>query len=184
MAKRTEIRISGFGGQGVVLTGVILARAAAIYDDIQATQNQSHGAESRGGACISDVVISREKIDYPMCAAPEVLVAMSPEAASKHVALMKPGGVLIIDEDMVPEPPDGGYSRLLKVPATRVAAEELQKRIVANMVMLGSLVAIEPVVSRDAIEQAVRASVPKGTEELNIQALRRGFELGEAAKDG
>ncbi len=182
MPGRKEVRLSGFGGQGVVLAGVILARAAAIYEDIQATQNQSHGAESRGGACISDVVISPEKIDYPMCVAPDVLVAMSPEAATKHVPLIRPGGILIVDEDMVPEVPEGRYSKLYRVPATRVATEELEKRIVANMVMLGTLVALEPVVSRESLEKAVRASAPKGTEDLNLQALRRGFQLGEAAR--
>ncbi len=181
MASRKEIRISGFGGQGIVLAGVILARAAAIYDNTEATQSNSHGAESRGGACVSDVVISDERIDYPMCVKPEVLVCMSPESATRYVPGMKPGGILIVDQDLVPSPPEGSYSRLLKIPATQVAAEELQKKLVANVVMLGALVGVEPVVSRSAMEKAVRDSAPAGTEDLNLQALRRGFELGEAA---
>lgn len=181
MASRREVRISGFGGQGIVLAGVILARAAAIYNNGEATQTNSHGAESRGGACVSDVVISPEKIDYPMCVAPEVLVCMSPESATRYVPAIKPGGTLIVDEDLVPSPPAGQYSRMIQVPATRVAAEELNKKLVANVVMLGALVGIEPVVTRESMEKAVLESAPKGTEQLNLQALRRGFELGEAA---
>jgi len=184
VANRTEVRISGFGGQGIVLAGVILARAAAIYNNAEATQTNSHGAESRGGACVSDVVISDERIDYPMCVSPEVLVCMSPESATRYVPGMKPGGVLIVDEDLVPNIPEGKYSRVIKIPATRVANEELAKRVVANVVMLGALVGIAPVVSREAMEKAVLDSAPKGTEELNMKALRRGFELGEAALAG
>lgn len=183
MASRKEVRISGFGGQGIVLAGVILARAAAIYDNTEATQTNSHGAESRGGACMSDVVISPERVDYPMCVQPDVLVCMSPESATRYVQGIKPGGILIVDEDLVPNVPEGEYSRLLKIPATRVAAEELDRRVVANVVMLGALVGVEPVVSRDAMEKAVRDSAPQGTEDLNLRALRRGFELGEVAKE-
>lgn len=181
MASRKEIRISGFGGQGIVLAGVILARAAAIYNNTEATQTNSHGAESRGGACVSDVVMSPERIDYPMCVAPEVLICMSPESATRYVPAMRPGGTLIVDEDLVPEPPAGQYSRLIKVPATRVAAEELNKKLVANVVMLGVLVGVDPVVTREAMEKAVADSAPRGTEELNLRALRRGFELGQMA---
>jgi len=181
VASRTEVRISGFGGQGIVLAGVILARAGAIYNEIEATQTNSHGAESRGGACVSDVVLSPERIDYPMCLQPDVLVCMSPESATRYVPAMKDGGVLVVDEDLVPEVPAGKYGRVLKVPATRVANEEMKKRVVANVVMLGALVGIDPVVTRESIEKAVLDSVPKGTEDLNMAALRRGFELGAAA---
>lgn len=182
MASRREVRISGFGGQGIVLAGVILARAAAIYNNSEATQTNSHGAESRGGACVSDVVISPEKIDYPMCVAPEVLVCMSPESATRYVPAMKPEGILIVDEDLVPEIPAGKYAALIKVPATRVATEELNKKVVANVVMLGALIGLDPLVARESMEKAVLDSAPRGTEEMNLQALRRGFELGEAAK--
>lgn len=182
MAKRTEVRISGFGGQGIVLAGVVLARAAAIYNQAEATQTNSHGAESRGGACVSDVVLSPERIDYPMCLKPDVLVCMSPESANRYIPTMKDGGTLVVDEDLVPEVPAGKYARVLKVPATRVANEELKKRIVANVVMLGALVGIEPVVSRESIEKAVVDSAPAGTEELNLTALRRGFDLGASAQ--
>jgi len=183
VASRKEIRISGFGGQGIVLAGVILARAAAIHSNAEATQTNSHGAESRGGACVSDVVISPEKIDYPMCLAPDVLVCMSPESAARYVPSMRPGGLLVVDEDLVPEPPAGKYARLVKVPATRVAVEELNRRLVANVVMLGALVGLEPTVTPEAMEKAVADSTPAGTQELNLKALRRGFELGRAAAE-
>ncbi|MCL4534745.1 MAG: 2-oxoacid:acceptor oxidoreductase family protein [Bacteroidetes bacterium] len=182
MASRTEVRISGFGGQGIVLAGVILARAAAIHNEMEATQTNSHGAESRGGACVSDVVLSPERIDYPMCLQPDVLVCMSPESATRYVPSMKDGGILVVDEDLVPEIPAGKYSRVLKVPATRVANEDLKKRVVANVVMLGALLGIDPLVTRESMEKAVLDSTPKGTEDLNMAALRRGFELGASAK--
>ncbi len=181
MASRREVRISGFGGQGIVLAGVILARAAAIYNSAESTQTNSHGAESRGGACVSDVVISEERIDYPMCVSPEVLVCMSPESATRYVPAMQPGGILIVDEDLVPTIPEGKYSKVLKIPATKVATEELAKRVVANVVMLGAVVGIDPVVSAESMEKAVLDSAPKGTEELNMKALKRGLELGKAA---
>ncbi len=181
MASRTEVRISGFGGQGIVLAGVILARAAAIYNKSEATQTNSHGAESRGGACSSDVVLSDERIDYPMCLNPDVLVCMSPESATRYVPTLKEGGVLVVDEDLVPEIPAGKYSRVIKIPATRVANEEMKKKVVANVVMLGALIGIDPVVARASVEKAVLDSAPQGTEDLNMAALRRGYELGEAA---
>jgi len=164
------------------LAGVILARAAAIYNETEATQTHSHGAESRGGACVSDVVLSPERIDYPMCLKPDVLVCMSPESATRYVPLMKDGGILVVDEDLVPEVPAGKYGQVLKVPATRVAREDLNKRVVANVVMLGALVGIDPVVTKEAMEKAVLDSTPAGTEELNMEALRRGFALGQAAR--
>jgi 2-oxoglutarate ferredoxin oxidoreductase subunit gamma len=176
---RKEIRICGFGGQGVVLAGIVLARAVVIYSNYYAVQTQSHGAESRGGACLSDVIISDEKIDYPACEAPKVLVAMSPEAANKYVPTMQPDGILIVDEDMVPDPPLGSFSLLARIPATRIATEELKSRLVMNMIILGAMIAIEPVVSRKALIEAVKTSVPKGTVEINLQALQRGFELGD-----
>lgn len=181
MANRKEVRITGFGGQGIVLAGVILARAAAIHDNAQATQTNSHGAESRGGACMSDVVVSDERIDYPMCLLPDVLACMSPESAARYIPTMKDGGILVVDEDLVPEVPAGNYSLVVKVPATKVATEELEKRLVANVVMLGAVIGVSPVVSREAMEKAVLDSAPKGTEELNLKALRRGFEIGKAA---
>jgi len=183
VASRTEVRISGFGGQGIVLAGVILARAGAIYNEIEATQTNSHGAESRGGACVSDVVLSPERIDYPMCLQPDVLVCMSPESATRYVPLIKDDGLLVVDEDLVPEVPAGKYGRVIKIPATRVADDEMKRRVVANVVMLGALVGIDPLVSEASLEKAVLDSVPAGTRDLNMEALRRGFALGRAAAD-
>jgi len=183
VVSRTEVRVSGFGGQGIVLAGVILARAAAIYDQTEAAQTNSHGAESRGGSCVSDVVLSPERIDYPMCIRPDVLVCMSPEAATRYVPQLRDGGLLVVDEDLVPDVPVGSYGRVCRIPATRVADEELKRRVVANVVMLGALVGINPVVSQTSLEQAVRDSAPTGTTELNMEALRRGYALGRAATD-
>lgn len=184
VVSRTEVRISGFGGQGIVLAGVILAKAAAIYDQTEAAQTNSHGAESRGGSCVSDVVLSPERIDYPMCLTPDVLVCMSPESSTRYVPHIKDGGLLIVDEDLVPDVPAGRYGRVFTIPATHVADEDLKRRVVANVVMLGALVGISPVVSQASLEKAVRDSAPAGTVELNMEALRRGLALGRAAADG
>ena len=129
---------------------------------------------------MSDVVLSSDKVDYPMCTSPDVLVCMSTESANRYVPTMKPGGILMVDEDLVPRIPDGGYSAVLKVPATRVAAEEMNRRVVANVIMLGALNGAQAIVSQEAMEKAVLDSAPTGTEELNLRALRRGCEIGEA----
>ena len=175
---RTEVRLSGFGGQGIVLAGVLLARAAVLHDNRQATQTQSYGPESRGGACVSEVVFSDVPIDYPMAIAPDVLVVMSRDALARYGRTLRPGGILIID-DIVPDMPDRADCTIYRVPATRLAVEKLGRRIVANVVMLGILVGLTGVVSRKAIEQAVKESAPRGTEELNLRALREGFALAE-----
>lgn len=173
----TQIKVTGFGGQGVVLMGIILARAACLHDGKSATQSQSYGPEARGGAARSEVVISDGPIDYPKVERADVLVAMSQEALDRHLGTLKDGGTLLVDEDLVKEVPDGGRVSLYRIPSMRVAAEELKRRIVANMVMLGALVGVTSVISEEALEAAVKESVPQGTEELNVKALEWGLSL-------
>ena len=175
---RTEIRLTGFGGQGIILSGYIIGKAAAIYDKKEATFTQSYGPESRGGACSARVIVSDEPVHYPHLISPSILVVMSQEAYNKYASTLKDGGLLIIDEDLVEahDPPRG--VRLLSIPATRLA-EELGRRIVANIVMLGFFAAVTDVVSVDALREAVRTSVPKGTEELNLKAFEKGYQYGE-----
>jgi len=174
---RTEIKVTGFGGQGVVLTGIIVARAACLHDAKNATQTQSYGPEARGGAARSEVVISDEPIDYPKVEQADILVAMSQEALDRHLGTLREGGVLLVDEDLVRDIPEGKEIVLYRVPATRVASEELGRRIVANMVMLGATAGATSIVSEESLKAAVRESVPRGTEELNIAALEKGLAL-------
>ncbi|PKN92517.1 MAG: 2-oxoglutarate ferredoxin oxidoreductase subunit gamma [Chloroflexi bacterium HGW-Chloroflexi-6] len=176
MDERTEIRLAGEGGQGMILAGIILAEAAAIYDGKQATQTQSYGPEARGGASRSEVVISDGEIDHPEVLAPNIVVALSQEAYKKFAKTVRADGILIVDEERVQCDPD---LKVVKIPIMRLAREATGKAITANTVALGVLVGMTGVVSRQAIEKAVTARAPKGTEEMNRKALQAGFTAAE-----
>ena len=175
-ASRTEIRLAGEGGQGMILAGIILAEAAAIYDDKNAIQTQSYGPEARGGASKAEVIIGEGEIDYPKVISADVLVVMSQEACDKYAAALKKSGLLIVDEEKVGRVPT---TRAVKVPITRLALETSGKAITANVVALGVLVGLTQIVSREAIEKAVTARAPKGTEDMNRAALLAGFAAAE-----
>ncbi|MFO7585792.1 MAG: 2-oxoacid:acceptor oxidoreductase family protein [Anaerolineales bacterium] len=176
MKKRTEIRLAGEGGQGMILAGIILAEAAAIYDGKQATQTQSYGPEARGGASRSEVVISDVEIDHPEVLEPDIVVALSQEAYRKFGKTIRSDGLLIVDEDRVETEPE---SKAIKVPVVRLSRELTGRAITANTISLGVLVGLSGVVSRQAIEQAVADRAPKGTEEMNRKALEAGFAEAE-----
>jgi 2-oxoglutarate ferredoxin oxidoreductase subunit gamma len=173
---RYEIRFSGFGGQGIILSAVILGRAAALYDNKFAVQTQVYGPEARGGASMSALIIDDEPILYPKVMNPDIYVIMSQQGYEKYGAMADPSATMLIDPGLVQSRP---ACRWYPIASTEEAKTSLGRVIVANIIMLGSLVTITGVVSRTAIEKAVLDSVPKGTEDLNIRALRRGFELGE-----
>ncbi|GBF36249.1 2-oxoacid:ferredoxin oxidoreductase subunit gamma [Methanofervidicoccus abyssi] len=175
---RKEVRISGFGGQGVVLAGVILGRSAALYDGKNAVQTQSYGPEARGGASKSEVVISEEEIDYPKVIKPDVLVCMSQQAFDKYGRDIKDEGTVIVDRDLVTVPENfyNGNVKLYKIPFTDIAYKDIGLKIVANMVMLGALVRITGVVSKEAMRKAILDSVPKGTEKKNLIAFEKGYD--------
>lgn len=179
MEKRTEIRLAGEGGQGMILAGIILAEAAAIYDGKQVTQTQSYGPEARGGASRSEVVISDGEIDHPEVLVPDIVVALSQEAYKKFAKTVKAGGLLIVDEERVQIEPE---VRAIRVPVMRLARESTGRAITANTVALGVLVGLTDIVSRQAIEQAVTARAPKGSEEMNRKALEAGFTAAEQVK--
>ena len=179
----TEIKTGGLGGQGVILAGMIVGRAASIYDDRHATLTQSFGPEARGSACGASIVLSDEPVEYPYVTRPDILVVMSQEACTRFAPEMAPDGVLLYESDLV-EPrnlPDGVKS--YGVPATRIA-EQLQRRMVANIVLVGFFAAVTDVVSVDALRKSVEASVPQGTETLNLAAFDKGHEYGQALKEG
>ncbi len=172
---RQEIRICGFGGQGVITAAVILGKAAAVYDGLIACQTQSYGPEARGGAARSEVVIANEPIGYPGVHIADVLVAMSQEAFTRYGHEVRPNSIVIIDPDTVFSC-DVPYT-VYPVRSTKIA-EELGNVVVANIVMLGALTALSGVVSREAILAATLASVPARFKELNRSALEAGIEAG------
>jgi 2-oxoglutarate ferredoxin oxidoreductase subunit beta len=174
---RLEVLLCGFGGQGIILSGKIIGAGAALYDDREVTLTQSYGPASRGGACSTALVISDSRILYPHVTHPCVMVAMSQEAYATYHGQLAEGGVLLIDADLV-EPDPGAEQQLIPIPATRIAEQELGRRIVANIVMLGALAALTKVISKEALRKAILDRVPKGTEELNQQAFQRGYEYG------
>ncbi len=173
---RYEIRLSGSGGQGIILAGRILAYAAAIYEGKNAVQSQSYGPEARGGASRAEVIISEEDIDYPKCTSLDALLVLTQESLNKYLKDLKEGGILLADSDTVKSIPAGKY-RLYHVPFISTATNTIGKGIVANIVALGSLVKATRIVSEESITQAVLNRVPKGTEELNINAIKSGFAL-------
>jgi len=173
----TEIRIAGFGGQGVILSAVVIGKAGCIFQDGFSTMTQSFGPEARGGACSAQVILSDQPVLYPYVTRPDILVVMSQEAYTLFSPQLKDEGILIIEEDLVRigELPPG--VRVYSVPATRIA-EELGKKMVLNIVMVGFFAAIAQVVDPDAMRKAVAASVPEAYRDLNLKAFDRGFEYG------
>lgn len=169
---RKEIRISGFGGQGVVLMGYILGKALTIYDGFEAVMTQSYGPEARGGASSANVVLSDELIDYPFVLEPDILVALSQEGYTRYRPTVKPDALILIDEDLViPDESDRPYT----IPATRLA-EELGRRLVANVVMLGFFTAMTRLIEQDAMEEAIKTTVKPKTVPLNLEAFTAGYQ--------
>ncbi|MGP8329187.1 MAG: 2-oxoacid:acceptor oxidoreductase family protein [Methanosarcinaceae archaeon] len=177
MGFRYEVRLSGEGGQGLVLAGKIFAEAAIIYDNKNATQSQSYGPEARGGASRSEVIISDEDIDYPKAVNIDLLLALTDEACRKYHKDLKENGILLIDSNAVTHIPAGNY-QIYKVSVIELAREKIGKVIVANIIALGIITELSKIVSVDAVESAILARVPKGTEQLNINAFRLGLEVG------
>lgn len=173
---KKEIRICGFGGQGIILAGVVLGEAATRAGH-RAVQTQSYGPESRGGAARAEVVISSEPIDYPRVSRPDVVVALSQAGYDRFGRDVADGGVVLVDETLV-EAED-----VRSVPFT-LTAEEVGRKIVANIVMVGYLGALIDVVPHDVIESTVLDNIPAGTEDLNRKAVRAGRDLWLGSEGG
>ncbi len=172
-----EILITGFGGQGIVLAGQVLGMAASLVDHKESTLTQSYGPEARGGACSAQVIISDSPIHYPYVRNPDILVCMSQAGYDKYGELLKEDGTLLYDQDMVRSPETVADS--FPIPATRMA-EELGRKMMANIVMLGFVTAVTSAASLNAMVSSVADSVPKGTEEANIAAFNKGYDFGQA----
>ncbi len=176
----TEIRIAGFGGQGVILSAIVIGKAASILDDGFATMTQSFGPEARGGACSAQVIIDSKPVLYPYVTNPDVLIVMSQEAYTKFAPELKPGGTLIVEQDLVKISGLSSAGKVYSAPATRIA-EELGKRMVLNIVMVGFTAAVTNLVDRDALRKAVGDSVPPSFCDLNLKAFDRGYDYGMEA---
>jgi len=173
----SEIRFSGFGGQGIIRLGLIAGKALSLYDNKHATMTQSFGPEARGSACSSQVVVSDNRVLYPYITKPEVLVSMSQEAYEMYERDLTDDGILIIDSDLVKPRPPRGKIKMYSIPSTRFA-EELGNRITANLVMLGFFAAVSRVVSADAIKKALPGLIPSRAMDLNLKAFDKGYEYG------
>ncbi|MBU5437591.1 2-oxoacid:acceptor oxidoreductase family protein [Tissierella sp. MSJ-40] len=173
--ERQELRLSGSGGQGLILAGIILAEAA-LHDGKNVVQSQSYGPEARGGASKAEVIISQKEINYPKVEDCDILLSLTQVACNKYIDSLKSGGILILDSSVTIKPEREDIV-VYTVPILETASESLGKPMVANIVALGSIFELTKVVSRDSLEKAVLARVPRGTEELNKQALEEGFNL-------
>ena len=172
-----EIQIGGFGGQGVILAGMTIGRGLALYENYHVSLTQSFGPEARGSACSVQLIVSREPILYPYLSHPDILVTLSQEAYRKFTPGLREGGMLLMDEDLVR--PDGvrGDVQLYRVPATRIA-EELGRRMVLNMVVVGFFAGVTGLLTAEAARRAVAESVPHGTQALNLAAFDKGYACG------
>jgi len=186
MSKKFEIRLSGSGGQGLILAGKVLAEAAVIYDGKNATQSQSYGPEARGGASRSEVIISDAEIIFPKAQNIDLLVALTQESCNIYSKDLKDDGILLVDSKLVSKIPEGKF-KVYKVPIVDIAIRETGKMLTANIVALGLVTELSGVVSQKAVESAILSRVPKGTEEINKKAFLAGITeakeiMGKIAK--
>jgi 2-oxoglutarate ferredoxin oxidoreductase subunit gamma len=180
----TELRIAGFGGQGVILAGMVVGRAATIYDNKFVTLTQSFGPEARGSACSVQLILSPEPVLYPYITRPDILVVMSQEACNRFGGDIKPGGVLLYEQDLIElSKVSAPNVTTFGIPATRFA-EELGRKLVLNMVMVGFVIAMTSLTTAEAGRKSVADSVPKGTEKLNLAAFDKGYEYGRTLLAG
>jgi 2-oxoglutarate ferredoxin oxidoreductase subunit gamma len=173
---RTEIIVGGVGGQGVVLSGILLGTAATVFDQKKAVQTQSYSSELRGGSARTEVIISEEPISDPQVRKADIFIALAEEALPRDIDKLKPGGLVIVDSDMVAGPKQGNYE-IVRIPATSIAEKQMGNPIVANLIILGALIKRSPIVSIESMEKAIEFSVPPKAKLLNLEAFRMGLEV-------
>lgn len=172
--KKVEFRLSGTGGQGLITAGIILGEAA-VLDNKEVIQTQSYGPEARGGASKAEVIISNEEIFYPKVSVPDFLLTMSQEAAKKYGQEIKEGGIILIDSSMVSNF-ENPRAKIIEIPITKLAREEIGKNFVANIIALGAVVGLTKIVTFESLKEAVLSRIPSGSEEINIKALKLGLQ--------
>ncbi len=174
---RTEMRFRGVGGQGIITIGYIFGRAAAIYDKRKVYMSEFYGPEITGGFAKTDVIIQDEEIDYPLIDNPDFFVVMSQDAWEADGPALRDDGVIIYEQNLV-KIDENEKRKCMSVPAILIA-DKLGRRVVANVVMMGAVQEITSVVSKESLEKALLDRIPKGTEELNMAALQKGYEIGK-----
>ena len=174
--KRTEILIGGVGGQGVILAGILLGAAATLFDNKKAVQTQAYSSEQRGGMARAEVILGSEPITDPQVRKPDILLALAEDAINRHLSKVKPGGLVVIDSDLVKNAKAGDYE-VLSLPATSIAEKEMGNIVVANLILLGGLIKKTAILSVGAMEKAIAGNVPPKAKELNLNAFRRGLEF-------
>ena len=174
--ERFEIRLSGAGGQGIILASIILAEAAGIFEGYNVSQTQSYGPEARGGRCKAEVVISSSQIDYPKAMQLDMMLAMNQASCDAYCFDFKPNGLLLVDSGLVDQVLT---SRVVALPFTRIAREVAGRELAANIVALGALGHFCPLLSRKSLESALAARVPQETREMNSKALMAGIKAAE-----
>jgi 2-oxoglutarate ferredoxin oxidoreductase subunit gamma len=179
---RTEIRLGGLGGQGIIKSAVIIGEAASIHDGKEAVQTASYGPESRGSACKAEVIISDTPVDYPLVLTPHVMVALSNDAFHKYKDDLGEGGIAIIDSDLVKAGKIKAGVQVFQVPAASTAHQVLKNPLLTNVLMLGAFTAITKAVTPKAMRKAIANAFPK-YKELNLRAFDEGMQLGNEAME-
>lgn len=174
--ERYEIRLSGSGGQGIIMMAIVLAEAAGVYDEKVVCQSQSYGPEARGGSSKAEVIISRQTIDYPKVIKPDLLMAMNQESCDTYFQYLKTQGLLVVDSTLVHQIPT---NHVAAIPFTQIARNDIGDEMVANMVALGAVGVLSQIISLHSLEQALMARVPEGTGEINIKALHAGIKAAK-----
>ena len=174
--EKIQFRLSGTGGQGLITAGIILGEAA-VLDNKEVIQTQSYGPEARGGASKAEVIISNDEIFYPKVSVPDFLLTMSKEAAKKYGQEIKEGGIILVDSSMVSNF-ENPQAKIIEIPITKLAREEIGKNFVANIIALGAIVGITKIVTFESLKEAVLNRIPTGSEEINIKALELGLQWG------
>ena len=174
---RNEIRICGFGGQGVIKMAQVIGEATAIHEGKHSTLNQSFGPEARGGSCSATLVLDEKRVDYPYISNPQIMIAMSQEAYNQYVNEVTDDGIIIIEEELVKPGELKSSQKLFSIPATRFA-EEIGQKIVLNIIMIGFIAAVTNVVSVESMRKSVESNVPASFLEMNMQAFEKGYQYG------
>jgi len=180
MGKRYEVCLTGSGGQGIILSGIILAEALGLYGGKFVAQTQSYGPEARGGASRTEVIVSDEEIDYPKAIKLDLLLAMNQKSCDEYYRDLKEDGMLIVDSTFVTQVPT---SKAIQIPFTKIAREKFHREIVANIISLGTITEFMDIISPKDMEAAVLARVPKGTEKLNRDAFKAGVMAARKFKE-
>lgn len=176
---RYDMRLSGSGGQGLVFAGTILSEALGVYEGKNVSQTQSYGPEARGGASRSDIVFSSGDIYYPKALKLDLLLALTQESCDTYYMNLKDDGILLIDSDLVDQPP---AREVTSLPFTRTAKENLGTPVVANIIALGAIVSLTKIVSRESLIEAIKSKSPKAMLDLNLRAVALGFDLARKEK--